>query len=408
MAIIDLLEEIYSTISANKARSSLTILGIVIGIASVISLVAIGQGAQGSIQASIESIGSNLLIITPGAQRGPGTEVSAGRGSAQTLTMADANAIAQEIVSVKAVAPEVSRRYQITAKGQNTNTQVTCTNSSYPEVRNIQIDQGSFINEQQNVSLAKVAVLGPTTRDDLFDEGADAIGQYIRINNVQFKVIGITKTKGGTGFTNSDDAIYVPLGTAQGYLSGNSNSVSDINIEVDAQSDMTATQQEITNLLLQRHNIASASLADFSVISQADIVATATSVTGTFTILLSAIAGISLLVGGIGIMNMMLTTVTERTREIGLRKAIGAQRKDISLQFLTEAITLTFTGGFIGILLGWLLAYLAKAFFSLPSAITLSSILLAFGVSAGIGVVFGYYPARRAAQLNPIEALRYE
>jgi len=408
MAIIDLLEEIYSTISANKARSSLTILGIVIGIASVIALVAIGQGAQGSIQASIESIGSNLLIITPGAQRGPGTEVSAGRGSAQTLTLADANAIKSDVASVKAIAPEVSRRYQITAKGQNTNTQVTGTTSSYPEVRNVQIDQGSFISEQQNISLAKVAVLGPTARDDLFGAEADAIGQYIRINNVQFKVIGITKTKGGTGFLNPDDAIYVPLGTAQGYLSGNSNSVSDINIEVDAQSDMTATQQEITNLLLQRHNIASASLADFSVISQADIVATATSVTGTFTILLSAIAGISLLVGGIGIMNMMLTTVTERTREIGLRKAIGAQRKDISLQFLTEAITLTFTGGFIGILLGWFLAYLAKAFFSLPSAITLSSILLAFGVSTAIGVVFGYYPARRAAQLNPIEALRYE
>jgi putative ABC transport system permease protein len=407
MRFIDLFEEIYSTISANKARSALTILGIVIGIASVIALVSIGQGAQGSIEASIESIGSNLLIVSPGAQRGPGTEVSAGRGSAQTLTLADATSILNEISSVKAIAPEVSRRYQISAKGQNTNTQVTGTTSSYPEVRNIQIDQGNFISDQQNLSLAKVAVIGPTARDDIFGQDTDAIGQYIRINNVQFRVIGITKSKGGTGFNNADDAIYVPLATAQTYLAGGS-SISDINIEVDSQADMTQTQTEITNLLLERHNIASVSLADFSVISQADIVATASSVTGTFTILLSAIAGISLLVGGIGIMNMMLTTVTERTREIGLRKAIGAQRRDISLQFLAEAITLTFSGGLIGVLLGWLMAYLAKTFFSLPSAITLSSVLLAFGVSAAIGVIFGYYPARRAASLNPIEALRFE
>ena len=407
MKIVDIVEETYSALSANKARSVLTILGIVIGIASVIALVAIGQGAQSNIQASIQSIGSNLLIISPGAQRGVGISVSAGRGSAQTLTLADANAVQQNISSVKQVAPEVDSRSQVTAKGQNTNTQVTGTTSSYPEVRNIQVGQGSFFSDQQNLSLAKVAVIGPTVQSDLFGSSTSAIGQDIRIKNVQFKVIGITVSKGGTGFNNPDDAIYIPLASAQTYLSGTTY-LSDVNVEVDSQADMSSTQQQITDLLLQRHNIANSALADFSVISQADIVATASSVTNTFTILLAAIAGISLLVGGIGIMNMMLTTVTERTREIGLRKAIGAQRSDISLQFLMEAVALTFSGGFLGILLGWVLAYAAKTFFSLPSVISLSSILLAFGVSAAIGVVFGYYPARRAAALNPIEALRYE
>ncbi len=407
MKITDIFEETYSALLSNKARSSLTILGIVIGIASVIGLVAIGQGAQSNIQASIQSIGSNLLIVSPGTQRGVGVQVSAGRGSAQTLTLADAQALGQNIGSIKQVAPEVDGRYQITAKGQNTNTQVTGTTSAYPEVRNIQVDEGSFISDQQDLSLAKVAVIGPTVRDDILGSSTDAVGQNIRIKNVQFKVIGITKSKGGSGFANPDNVIYVPLETAQKYLSG-TNYLSDINIEVDTQADMLATQQEITNLLLQRHNITDTSLADFSVISQADIVATASSVTSTFTTLLAAIAGISLLVGGIGIMNMMLTTVTERTREIGLRKAIGAQRKDITLQFLIEAIALTFSGGLVGILLGWVLAYAAKTFFNLPSTISLSSVFLAFGVSAAIGLVFGYYPARRASRLNPIEALRYE
>ncbi len=407
MKIIDIAEETYSALSANKARSILTILGIVIGIASVIALVAIGQGAQSNIQASIQSIGSNLLMVTPGAQRGVGISVSAGRGSAQTLTLADATAVQQEISSVKQIAPEVDGRYQVTAKGQNTNTQVTGTTAAYPEVRNIQIAEGSFFSDQQNISLAKVAVIGPTVQSDLFGSSTSAVGQDIRIKNVQFRVIGITVSKGGTGFNNADNAIYVPLASTQTYLSGTTY-LSDINIEVDSQSDMSTTQQEITNLLLARHNITNSALADFSVISQADIVATASSVTNTFTILLAAIAGISLLVGGIGIMNMMLTTVTERTREIGLRKAVGAQRSDISLQFLMEAVTLTFSGGVLGILLGYALAYAAKTFFSLPSVISLSSILLAFGVSAAIGVIFGYYPARRASRLNPIDALRYE
>jgi len=407
MAIIDLLEEIYFALSANKARSFLTILGIVIGIGSVIAMISIGQGAQGNIQASIQSIGSNLLIVMPGFQRGPGTQVSAGRGSAITLTQADADAIQKDISSIKQIAPELTRRYQITAKGQNSNVSITGTTPSYQEVRNVQVDEGSFITEQALASAEKVAVLGPQVRDDLFGQGTEVIGQVVRINGVQFRIIGITKSKGGTGFGNADDVAYVPLSTAQRFLAGDTY-VTTISVEATDQNLMATVQQSITSLLLQRHNISNPAAADFSVLSQSDIVATASSVTGTFTILLASIAGISLLVGGIGIMNMMLTTVKERTREIGLRKAIGAQRTDISRQFLMEAVALTFSGGVLGIVLGWLLALIVTRFAGIATSISLSSVLLAFGVSAAIGVVFGYYPARQAAALNPIEALRYE
>ncbi len=388
-------------------RSGLTILGIVIGIASVIAMVSVGQGVQGSIEASIQSIGSNLIMVMPGAPRGVGTQISSGRGSAQTLTREDANAIATEISMTKAVAPEISQRYQITAKGTNTNTQVIGTVASYPEVRNIQIDTGSFISDQNITGSSKVAVLGPTTRDDLFGEGTNPVGQTIKINRVDFRVIGITKSKGGSGFSNQDDVIYVPISTAQTFLSGNTY-VSQISIEAENQKDMSSVQQSITNLLLQRHNISNPQLADFQVLNQEDIVSAASTVTDTMTLLLASIAGISLIVGGIGIMNMMLTTVTERTREIGLRKAIGADSKDISSQFLAESFALTFLGGAIGIGLGWLVAFLITKFAGISTHVSLTSILLAFGVSAVIGIVFGYYPAKRAAKLNPIEALRYE
>ncbi len=402
---IDLLKETLWSLTGNKVRSSLTMLGIVIGIASVIAMVAIGQGAQSSISASIESIGSNLIIVMPGAQRGGG--ISAGRGSAETLTMDDVNAIATQVPDVKAVAPEVSRRYQITAGGNNTNTQVVGTLPTYLDVRNVQVDLGSFISTQQVQASSKVAVLGPTARDDLFGTDANPVGQSIRVNGVGFTVIGVTVLKGGAGFTNPDDYVYIPITTDQHYLAGNSF-VSDISAAATSPDNIAAAQQEVTDLLLNRHKITDPTQADFNILNQADIISTASSVTGTFTALLASIAGISLLVGGIGIMNMMLTTVTERTREIGLRKAVGVRRIYINLQFLAEAVVLTFLGGFIGIILGWLMSMLASHFLSMTTQVSVSSILLAFGVSAAIGIIFGFYPARRAAALSPIEALRYE
>ena len=402
----DLFKEIIWSLSSNKARSGLTILGIVIGIASVITMVAIGQGAQSSIEKNIESIGSNLIIVMPGSQRVGG--ISQGAGSVQTLTLEDADAIKGHIQNIQGVAPEVSRRYQITAVGNNTNTQVVGTVVDYLTVRNIKMNIGSFFNEQQIKSSAKVAVLGTTVRNDLFGVDVNPVGKTVRIRNVDFQVVGVTESKGGSGFNNPDDSVYVPLTSAQHFLSG-SDMISNISIAAADQASMNSVQQQISQLLLARHKISNPTQADFSIINQNDIIATATSITDTLTLLLSSIAGISLLVGGIGIMNMMLTTVTERTREIGLRKAVGIRKIYINLQFLAEAVVLTFLGGVLGVILGWIMSLVITYFVSSLSAIiSLSSIILAFGVSAGVGIIFGFYPARRAANLSPIEALRYE
>lgn len=410
MRTVDLIEETHTALSANKVRTGLTMLGIIIGIASVITMTAIGAGAQSSIQSSIQSIGSNLLIIMPGAQRGQGYQINTGRGASRTLLQGDATAIVTNVSSVKEVAPENSGRYQVTAKGTNTNTTVDGVTSTYPDVRNVQIDSGSFISDQNEKDIAKVAVLGPTARDDLFGTDTDSssvIGQVIRIKGIQFKVIGITKAKGGSGFGSQDDMIFIPLSSSLRYLVG-ADYLTTISVQATDAQSMTQIQTDITSLLLTRHKITDSTQADFNVLNQADIVATASSVTGTFTMLLAAVAGISLVVGGIGIMNMMLTTVTERTREIGLRKAIGAKKRDINRQFLSEAIVLTFLGGAMGVALGWGISFVLSYFSILQAQVSLSSVLLAFGVSAAIGIVFGYYPARRAADLNPIEALRYE
>lgn len=408
MTIRDTLEETIIALSANKVRSGLTMLGIVIGIASVIAMVAIGNGAKASIESNIQSLGSNLVMVTPGASRNAGGfGASTGRGSAKTLTAADADAIESQVSGVKAVAKELSNRYQVTAKGTNTNTTVVGVSASYADVRSVVVETGSFFSDSQDNSRAKVAVIGPTTRDDLFGEGADAVGNQIRINGIVFTIIGITESKGGSGFTNQDDRIYIPFGTAARYLAGD-DYLTTLDIQAESADVMTQIQEDVSALLLSRHKIKDVSLADFTIINQADIVATASSITGTFTLLLAAVAGISLIVGGIGIMNMMLTSVTERTREIGLRKAIGATRADISRQFLMESVVLTVAGGTMGIILGWLIAFGMTASGVLAASVSLSSVLLAFGVSAAIGIGFGWYPANHAAKMNPIDALRYE
>ncbi|EKD58385.1 MAG: hypothetical protein ACD_56C00141G0015 [uncultured bacterium] len=403
--IADILKETFWSLSANKVRSGLTILGIVIGIASVITMVSIGQGAQSSIESSIQSIGSNLIIVRPGAQRTGG--VSSGAGSSETLTLEDANTIKSEVKNISAVAPEDSKRVQVTAKGTNTNTQIVGTVADYAVVRNITLESGTFITDQAVKGSAKVAVLGATTRDDLFGAGTDPVGKIIRIKNVDFEIIGVTVAKGGSGFTNPDDSIYIPISSSQHFITGNTF-VSSISIAAKDQELMTSVQENISQLLLLRHGISDPKQADFNLMNQADIIATASSITGTFTILLSSIAGISLLVGGIGIMNMMLTTVTERTREIGLRKAVGIRKVYINLQFLSEAVVLTFLGGLLGVLLGWGASLGVAKFANLTTQVSMSSILLAFGVSAAVGIIFGFYPARRAANLSPMEALRYE
>lgn len=423
MFFSDILFETATALLANKVRTGLTVLGIVIGIGSVISMVAIGTGAQESVQKSIQSIGSNLLMVRPGSQRGPGQPVSQGQGSAVTLTLEDSNAIKDSVSSIQSIAPVVSGNYQVVANGQNTRTSISGTTPDYVSVRNLGVEAGQFFTNEQNARLAKVAVLGPDVVDALFGDGtssddtsssttstvdpSDVIGQKIRINGIDFTVIGTTASKGGSGFGSEDDVIYVPLSTAMQYLSG-SEALSIINITIENESEMDAASNEITALLRERHGLSGDDTSDFRVMNQSDIVETATSVTSTFTLLLGAVAGISLLVGGIGIMNMMLTTVTERTREIGLRKAIGAKRRDISRQFLIESIVLTFCGGILGVALGWVAALLFSKFGSMTTQVSLSSVLIAFGVSAAIGVLFGWYPARRAASLNPIEALRYE
>ncbi len=411
MTTSDIIEETRIALSANKVRSGLTVLGIVIGIASVIALVAVGQGAQNSVQASIESIGSNLIVVMPGAARQFGFGASEGRGTARSLTNGDVAAISG-VANVAAVSGEYDRNYQVSVAGANTNTSVDGVSASYQSIRNIQMDAGSFITDTQSRSLARVAVIGPTVVTDLFGDTAtaqNAIGQRVRIGDLLFTVIGVTEPKGGSGFGNQDDTVYVPLGTALQYFAGNGNQyLSVIDIQAASQAAMTQVQNDVTALLLARHGISDPAKADFSILNQADIVSAASSVTSTFTILLAAIAGISLVVGGIGIMNMMLTTVTERMREIGLRKAIGATRKDINVQFISEAIALTFLGGGAGIVLGWMISYVVTLTGLVKAQVTISSVLLAFGVSTAIGVVFGWYPARRAANLNPIDALRYE
>jgi len=404
MNIIDLLQETYTALSANKTRSLLTMLGIVIGIGSVIAMISLGQGASGSITSSIEGLGSNLLTVIPGALEPGRGQVSSGRGSAETLKKEDAEVI-RKISGVSSISPELNRRFQIIASGSNTNSTIVGVTNDYIRVHNTVLAKGSVITDASVRSLARVVVLGPNVASDLFGE-TDPIGKSIRINSVNFKVIGTLEAKGGSGFASPDDTVFVPLSTMQKVLAG-VDYLSSIAVSVENEEIMSQVQEEITVALLKKHRV-DAGNPDFSIISQKEILGTLDQITGVLTIFLASVAGISLLVGGIGIMNMMLTTVTERTREIGLRKAIGATKRDISLQFLAESILLTFVGGVIGVVLGWFISFAVSNFAGIDASVSPGSVALAFGVSAGIGIVFGYYPAHRAASLNPIEALRYE
>ncbi|OHB25668.1 MAG: hypothetical protein A2542_03645 [Parcubacteria group bacterium RIFOXYD2_FULL_52_8] len=403
MKLQDILEETYTALSANKVRSGLTMLGIVIGIGSVIAMVSIGQGAKLSIQASIEGLGSNLLTIVPGVvQPGRGI-VSSGRGSAQTLKNSDLPALSQ-VDGIAGISPELSRRFQITAAtGNNTNTTVNGVLPAFAPVRNLAVADGVFLSDADQRSLGRTTVLGATVAADLFGD-EDPLGQSIRINRINFRVVGVLVAKGGAGFSGPDDMVLVPLSTMQKILVGD-DYLSTISVSVADKDRMSELKEVVTQTLLTAHRVDE---ADFSVISQEDILGTLSTVVNTFTLFLASIAGISLVVGGIGIMNMMLTTVTERTREIGLRKAIGAKKRDISMQFLAEAIMLTCFGGVLGVALGWLIAYGVSSLGIVQTSVSLWSVFLAFGVAAAIGISFGYYPARRAAALNPIEALRYE
>ncbi len=347
-----------------------------------------------------------MTVIPGGTSQGG---IRSGAGSATTLTLSDARAIESELAnaSISKVSPEYSARAQVTAGRNNTNTTITGVEPQYTDIRKIEVSSGSFISELDLKGLAKVAILGPTAAEDLFGEGVDPIGQSIRIQGQSMRVIGVTISKGGSGFNNPDDAIYVPLTTAQKQLFGESN-LTTIAVEAKDQEIMTQAQNDIGYLLLEKHKISDPTQADFSIFSQNDILSTASQVTGTFTALLGGIAAISLLVGGIGIMNIMLVTVTERTREIGLRKALGAKKKMIIYQFLTEAIFLTITGGAIGMVIGIGVSYILSNVFAIPFTISVASISLAIGVSGAIGILFGWYPAQKAAGLQPIEALRYE
>ncbi len=406
MIIKDLFEETFISIKSNQVRTGLTVLGIVIGIASVIVMLAIGNGAQSSISSSISSLGSNILTISGGGGNRTGG-ISAGRSNQQTLTYDDVKAIQEKVSLAKEVSPELNSRSQIIAGSNNTNTSIVGTVPEYEAAHSIIVEDGIFFTDAHYRSAARVAVLGPTTRDDLFGVGSDPLGQEIRIGGARFTVIGVTKSKGGSGFGNQDDRIFIPITTAQRYISGG-DYVSSIAVTTENQVDLAELQTQITDLLLDRHHKASLAEADFSIFNQADLANTAQSVTQIFTILLSSVASISLLVGGIGIMNMMLTNVRERTREIGLRKAIGAKKRDISNQFLIESIVITILGGIIGVILGFVVAYGISLLGILQAQVTLNPVVLAFSVSAFIGIIFGYYPAKKASELNPIEALRYE
>jgi len=329
-------------------------------------------------------------------------------GSRSTLTLEDAQALIKaNLEKVKQVSPETSGRSQIVASGSNSNSQVLGVTPVYGEVHKVEVSEGSFISQNDVDSMRKVVVLGPTLATNLFPDGSDPVGKSVRVNNQNLTIIGVTVAKGGSGFNNPDDMAYVPLSTAQKQIFGQ-NYLNSISIEVNDSKNMNSVRDTIGYFLLERHKISDPSQADFMIMSQEDMISTVAATTSSFTNLLSGVAAISLIVGGIGIMNIMLVTVTERTREIGLRKALGAKKKDIIKQFLIESIILTFSGGVIGIVVGILASFVISKVSNSLFVVAPGSVALAFVVSTIIGIAFGWYPAKKAANMEPIEALRYE
>jgi putative ABC transport system permease protein len=417
MKIKRVLQGTLTSLNANKLRSGLTILGIVIGVAAVIAMLSIGQGAQNSITSSINSIGTNLLFLSAGSE----TRFAGGGGFAavrnvRALTMADAQALMDpfQAPAVQAVAPILQGgNISAAANGQTTTTTIYGVTSDYFSMRDEQVSEGATFNDQQVNIHARVAVIGPDLATTLFGQTTNLTGQTIRINGQSFTIIGVLKSKGGTSLGSSDNQAIIPLTTARDRIIRRAGTTVDsIYVQATSANTVSEASTQISNIMRLRHHVA-VGKEDFSVFNQQDLASTASSIIGVLTIFLGGIAAISLLVGGIGIMNIMLVSVTERTREIGLRKAVGARNRDILIQFLIESLFLSLLGGIIGILLGWLIALIigqvaSASGTSLTPAVSLNAILLATLFSAAVGLFFGIYPARRAAGLEPVEALRYE
>jgi putative ABC transport system permease protein len=411
--IYRLLLEALDSLNANKMRSMLTILGIVIGVAAVIAMLSIGRGAEASITSSIESIGTNLVYVTAGSTSENGVRTSA--GSAATLTIDDANQLVG-LPNVEVVAPQTESFVQVVYQGQNTNTRLMGVTSGYQDLGSMTLADGEFLSDTDQANRSLVVVLGSSVAETLFGSTSGVVGQRVRMNGQPFKVIGVLESKGGTGFMNQDDQVFVPLSTALYRLTGGmrfrgSNVISQINLKASNSKVVDSVVTEVTQAMRQLHGTVEGA-DDFTVTSQEATLQTATAVTDTLSIFLGGIAGISLLVGGIGIMNIMLTTVSERTHEIGLRKALGALRQDIMMQFLVESMVLSLLGGIIGVALGAGIASLMGSIqisgTTIQPAVGLDSVLLATLFSMAVGLFFGIYPATRAARLQPVEALRYE
>ncbi len=400
----------WTGITTHKLRSFLTILGIVIGVGAVISLMSIGKGAEASILSRIETIGANLVTISPGSSFGSGGVRGAG-GSAQTLTQEDAAAIWEQVPHISALAPTFNQNLQLVVGGQNMNARVTGVPPVYPVVQSLEVASGSFFTEYDYQRGARVVVLGSEVSETLF-EGAEPVGQHIRLGGSIVRVIGVMQSK-GSGFGSPDNAILIPLTAMQQMVSQQltpqgEHRVSSIVLTVDGDDVSDVVVETTTALLRDRHRLGPNADDDFRIRSMQDIAATMQETTATMTILLGAIAAISLLVGGIGVMNIMLVSVLERTREIGIRKALGARDRDIWIQFLAEAAILSLTGGLIGVVVGWGASYSVNASGVMSTEVTADVIILAVSVSAGIGIFFGFYPAWNASRLDPIVALRSE